>query len=167
MPQQRIPTIVRYLSKVDQSGGPEACWPWTGAKDQDGYGIFWDGTYRDNGAGRYVRVTRWTYEQFIGPIPDRLNLCHRCDNPPCVNPAHLFTGSHADNHADREAKGRGGQWMTRGESHVNHKLTDGMVRTIRQWASEGISQSQLAREFGVSNQLISKIVRRKAWAHVQ
>jgi ribosome-binding protein aMBF1 (putative translation factor) len=84
-----------------------------------------------------------------------------------VNPAHLFTGSHADNHADREAKGRGGQWMTRGESHVNHKLTDGMVRTIRQWASEGISQSQLAREFGVSNQLISKIVRRKAWAHVQ
>jgi hypothetical protein len=167
MPQKRIPTIVRYFGKVDQSGGSDACWPWTGAKDQDGYGIFWDGTYRPNGAGMYVRVTRWTYEQFVGPIPEGKNLCHRCDNPPCVNPAHLWLGTHAENHADREAKGRGGQWMTRGESHVNHKLTADQVREIRsRYAAGGVSQASLAASFGVSDQLISLIVRRKKWAHL-
>jgi hypothetical protein len=167
VPQKRIPTIVRYLGKVDQSGGPEGCWPWTGAKDPDGYGIFWDGTYRANGSGHYVRVTRWTYQQFVGPIPDRMNLCHRCDNPPCVNPGHLFLGTHADNHADREAKGRGGQWMTRGEWQAHHKLTADQVREIRRrYAAGGISAPKLAAEYGVNPETIRKAILRRTWAHI-
>lgn len=164
MPQRRIPTIVRYFSKVDQSA-PGGCWPWTGARDQDGYGIFWDGTYRPSGAGRYVRVTRWTYEQFVGPIEGNKNLCHRCDNPPCVNPGHLFLGTHAENHADREAKGRGRR--KHGATHVGAKLTDEQVRAIRsRYAAGGVTQRRLAAEFGVSNQLVSTIVRRKVWTHI-
>jgi hypothetical protein len=166
MPQKRIPTIVRYFSKVDQSAGPDECWPWTGAKDQDGYGIFWDGTYRDSGAGHYVRVTRWTYEQFVGPV-GTCHLLHRCDNPPCVNVAHLFLGTNAENMADREAKGRGGQRQTRGELHVNHKLTAEHVRAIRSRRADGETALALAGEYGVSDALIYKIVKRQIWTHLE
>lgn len=163
---KRTPTIVRYLAKVDQSAGPEGCWPWTGAKDQDGYGIFWDGTYRQNGTGHYVRVTRWTYTQFIGPIPAGKQLCHTCDNPPCVNPSHLWVGTTADNHADRERKGRGRR--SHGSEHVGAKLTDEQVRQIRAlYVPRKVTCQQLADQFGVSNQLISQIVRRKKWAHLE
>jgi HNH endonuclease len=165
VPQKRIPTIVRYFTKVDQSAGPDGCWPWTGAPDQDGYGIFWDGTYRENGAGHYVRVTRWTFEQFVGPIPDRQQVLHHCDNPPCVNPVHLFTGTVKTNHEDREVKGRGRRMH--GATHVESKLTDDQVREIRtRYAAGGISQRALSLEFGVSNQLISGIIRRAKWAHI-
>jgi hypothetical protein len=165
MPQQRKPTITRYLSKVQQSPEPDGCWTWTGAKDPDGYGIFWDGTYRANGRGHYVRVTRWTYEQFVGPLGGK-HICHRCDNPSCVNPAHLFLGTNAENQADRERKGRGGQWMTRGERHVNHKLTESDVRSIRNFLLDGIPQADIARQYGVSSAAIYKIATRKMWAHL-
>ncbi len=166
MPQKRIPTIVRYLTKVDQSAGPDGCWPWIGAKDPDGYGIFWDGTYRANGTGHYVRVTRWTYEQFIGPIPAGRQVLHRCDNPSCVNPSCFFAGTEADNHADREAKGRGVR--KHGATHVGAKLTDDQVRDIRsRYAAKDANQRELAEEFEVSNQLIAGVVSRKKWAHVE
>lgn len=162
MPQKKIPTLVRYLSKVDQSAGPDRCWPWTGARDQDGYGIFWDGTYRDNGAGHYVRVTRWTYEQFVGPIPRGRQLLHSCDNPPCVNVAHLSPGTSADNHAEREARGRGVR--KHGSAHVGAKLTEAQVLAIR--GASALTNLQLADQYGVSNQLISMIRTRKVWTHI-
>lgn len=164
VPQRRSPTIVRYLAKVDRSAGNDGCWPWTGAKDQDGYGIFWDGTYRPNGQGRYVRVTRWTYEQFIGRIPEGRQLLHACDNPPCVNPAHLSFGTCADNHGQREARGRGVR--AHGSSHVGAKLTEAEVIAIRERRSAGVPQIALAREYGVSAALICNIVKRKVWTHV-
>lgn len=165
MPQARIPTIVRYFAKVDQSAGPAGCWPWTGAKDPDGYGIFWDGTYRRSGAGHYVRVTRWTYQQFVGPIPQGHQLLHRCDNPPCVNLAHLFTGTDADNHADREAKGRGRR--LHGSDHTGSKLTEEQVRLIRaRWDAKQAAGVDLAQEFGVTSAAISRIVNRKTWTHM-
>lgn len=163
VPQKRIPTFERYLARVDMSQGPESCWPWTGGKDQDGYGIFWDGTYQPNGRGRCVRVIRWTYQQFVGHLEGAQQVLHSCDNPSCVNPDHLSAGTAKDNHEQREARGRGRR--AHGSAHVGAKLTEGQVLNIRSW-SEYVSNKDLAEQFGVSNQLISQIVRRKVWTHI-
>jgi hypothetical protein len=162
MPQQRIPTMDRYLRKVDKSQGADKCWPWTGGKDPDGYGIFWDGTYSANGRGHYVRVTRWTYEQFIGPLPAELQILHSCDNPPCVNPSHLSAGTSANNHAERESRGRGRR--CHGSTHVGAKLTEAQVVAIRE--TVGVTNVALAEQYGVSNQLISMVRTRKIWTHI-
>ena len=94
----RAPTGARFWPKVDRSGGLGACWPWTGATGDRGYGHFWDGA-------RYRHASRvaWilTHED-----PGPLFVLHRCDNPPCCNPAHLFLGTHQDNMDDMTEKGR-------------------------------------------------------------
>ena len=165
-PVQRVPTISRYLAKVARTDDPNDCWIWTGGRDKDGYGIFWDGTYTAAGRGHDVRVTRWTYEQFVGPLPADQKVLHRCDRPSCVNPAHLFIGSTLDNNADRAAKGRSNP--DHGSHHVGSKLTESQVRSIRErYAAGGISHQALADEFGVSQALIGPIIRRLKWAHVE
>lgn len=96
------PLEERFWSKVDKSGGPAACWPWTASVDPKGYGQFAyaDGTRR---SGRAHRVA-WILAN--GPISAGMSVCHSCDNPPCCNPAHLWLGTNADNVADRVRKGR-------------------------------------------------------------
>lgn len=81
----------------------EGCWLWLGAKNANGYGVLHVG----GRAGRAFLAHRLTWEAHKGPIPDGQFALHHCDNPPCVNPAHLFLGSQADNCADMKAKGRG------------------------------------------------------------
>lgn len=105
-----------------------------------------------------------SWEFANGPIPAGMKICHTCDNPPCVNPAHLFVGTDADNMADMARKGRASKNLTkvytRGNEHHNAKLTDEQVGELRrEYEAGGTSQSRLAVKFGVSQALVSKIVR--------
>jgi hypothetical protein len=150
-----VALVERFWKRVDKSGD---CWLWTGGKHDFGYGIF--------SPGRYTRIYahRFSYELHYGPVPDGLYVLHRCDNPPCVNPAHLWLGTHLDNTADRHRKGRSRGHDLIGEDHPRAKLTAAQVHDIRErYASGQASGVQLAREFGVRPTNISRIVLGQTW----
>lgn len=149
----------RFGSKVDKSGGPDACWLWTGHRIPTGYGAI--------GVGKNTRSThRLSWELANGPIPEGQHVLHRCDNPPCVNPNHLFLGTHADNVRDMHAKGRSNlnnlHPRMRCETHGSAKLTNAQVREIRTDCRRG-QGSVMARKYGVTRNMIGKIVRREYW----
>lgn len=151
--------IDRFTAKyeVDSETG---CWHWTGATKGNGYGSF--GVSRGSWR-RVVYAHRWAYEYFIGPIPEGLFVCHRCDVRSCVNPEHLFLGTHADNMADMAAKGR----SLRGKRHNMARLSDADVLEIRHlWAVGGTTQVELGKQFGVDKRDISAIVRGLIWQHL-
>jgi hypothetical protein len=149
-----------------------ACWLWTLKPENDGYGRL------RVAPGRRIRVHRLAWELTRGPIPDGMRVCHTCDTPLCVNPAHLWLGTDADNAADRSAKGRSAtgernasvlypERLPRGDAHHNAKLTAAAVREMRCMHDAGeASQAALAERFGVSRTQVSLIVRRVAWRHV-
>lgn len=119
-------------------------------------------------AGRQMGAHRLAYQIVFGPVPDGLMVCHSCDNRACVNPAHLWLGTNAENMADMARKGRRrGIAGTSGENCGAAKLTESQVREIRRrYAAGGVSQRQLGAEYGVSQMPISYIVRRVTWKHV-
>ena len=170
----------KRVSKTD------SCWNWIGAKDKDGYGSF---------SLRYAteRSHRISYRIHAGRIPNGILVCHNCDNPSCVNPAHLFLGTPQDNMDDKVEKGRvprgrnhysvthpeklargerSGSFthpekICRGESHGRAKLTAEKVLRIRsRFANGGISQKQLALESGVGTATMNKIIHRAYWSHI-
>lgn len=134
----RGPLEVRFWAKVDKRG-PNECWPWLGAITRYGYGKFSIST------GKACTATRVAYQLTLGEIPEGMFILHRCDNPACVNPNHLFIGTANDNMADQRAKCR--HWR---------KLTPDQVEFVR--ASHlVIPQKKLAAMLGVSLPLIQKI----------
>ena len=160
MVHKTIPLIDRFWSRVDKSGD---CWVWTAATTNGGYGVI-----RDTGRnGKIIRAHRLSWELHNGPIPAGIEVCHRCDNPPCVNPAHLFLGTHQDNVTDTVNKGRASGGGPRGSLHHQAKLTEAQVLDIRAvYAAGTVSQRQLAREYGVDRGTIRFIVRREHWTHI-
>lgn len=152
---RRKPTVFdRFDDYVDRSGGPNACWPWLAGR-ACGYGVV-------QVAGKQQKTHRLAFEKHHGPIPAGMFVCHSCDNPPCVNPAHLFLGSPKDNIEDMMQKGR----QARGHRTNTAKLRAEQVLEIRRRYEGGELQQVLADEFGISNQLVSAIVLRQVWKHV-
>lgn len=152
-------TLMRFWAKVDKRG-PNECWGWTDSKRGLGYGQI-------QIAGKKVGAHRLSYELHYGAIPAGMVICHRCDNPGCVNPAHLFLGTHADNVADKMSKGRG-RWSSQpGAKHGMHVLSESDVAEIRSLFNGRRGQlAELAQRFGVSRMQISRIVRGEQWKHL-
>lgn len=135
-----IPLDVTLSKKVDRSGGPDACWPWTAGVDKDGYGKI-----RHKGVDR--RAHRVSYELEYGATD--LHILHRCDNPPCCNPKHLFAGSPKDNSSDKVAKNR----HSRRETHGRAVLSWDKVAELRARFKSGCKvngASALSKEFGLA-----------------
>ena len=154
-----------FWGNVDKNGPihptkPELgnCWEWTRRKNKDGYGNV-------KLHKKEVRAHRVSFTNFRGVIPEGICVCHSCDNRACVNPDHLFLGTHGDNALDRDEKGRNINYL--GEAHGEAKLTNGQVLEIRsRYASGCVSQQQLANEFGMHRTMIGFIVRRQKWKHI-
>lgn len=194
-----IPPETRFWSHVDKSGthgswNGTPCWVWTAHCMHDGYGTF-------KFKGKDELAHRVAYLMTHGSIPPGHEILHHCDNPPCCNPAHLFTGTQFDNMRDMVAKGRQNfqkhrELVCRGDSHwsrlhpervrrgSNHymclhpekrariqgsgnpqaKLTEQQVINIRN--AHGLTQKQLAKQYGVSRSLIGLIIQRKIWTNI-
>lgn len=159
-PQYTPSDISRFWSKVDRSNGPDACWEWTAYRDPFGYGSI-------HIASKTPRAHRVAWTLTNEAIPENMNVLHRCDNPSCCNPAHLFLGTDADNNRDRSAKHRSSYAPANtGSQNARAKLTEAQVLLIRQRHANGVTGAQLGREFGITGGNVSEIVRRKIWRHV-
>lgn len=164
-----VPVEERFWRYVDKDGPvpehcPELgrCWLWTGEPDRAGYGRLTTWT-RQGGKGS-VKVHRLSLSMAMGrPLANSEKALHRCDVRLCVNPAHLYAGTPADNSADAVERLR----MPFGERNVNAKLTSAQVLEIRaRYANGGVRQADLAAEYGVGQAAISRVVRRAGWHHV-
>ena len=164
MPHKSTDPIARFWSKVDKSA--DGCWLWTAGKQKSGHGFFFPKH------GKIVRAHRYAWEITNGAIPDGLEVCHNCpggDNPSCVNPAHLWLGTQADNMRDMTEKGRRAkrnpvdQW---GEKNHQAKLTEGIVRQIKTMAANGARQAEIMRATGVNRKNVWSVVHGETWKHV-
>lgn len=143
----------RFWKKVNKEG-PNGCWVWTGANVR-GYGSLL--IHGENGPA--VRAHRFSYEMANGKIPDGLLVCHKCDNRRCVNPSHLFLGTHQDNTDDMMRKGRG----PTGERQGRSKLRAVQIPEIKSLVASGTSKRQAAFRYGVSVQTVCNIISGKSW----
>lgn len=157
---RRNTTEPRFWSHVRKT---EECWLWTGSLNPNGYGQL--GTTH-NYVNKVFLAHRYSYELHFGPIPAGLYVCHKCDNPPCVNPAHLFLGTNSENILDCIAKGRFGDHRVQGARHGCAKLTDAQVYAIRERCNRGDLRPLIAQDFGVSLSLVSHIHTRRVWKHL-
>jgi hypothetical protein len=150
-----LPSLVRPWHRIIVA--PSGCWEWQGALSSSGYGRCWNLSRR-----KVVPAHRLAWENAYGPIPDGLDVLHRCDNRPCCNPEHLFLGTDADNAADRDRKGRGGGHRRRGRCNGRAVLTAEQVAEIR-LLTGSVSGVELARRFEISPSQIYRVIRKEQW----
>jgi hypothetical protein len=154
-------SVMAFWAKVDVRK-PDDCWPWTGARTPKGYG-----NLTVNGKSWKAHRFAWHIAHF--PIPDGYRVCHACDDPPCCNPGHLLLGKALANTTDMITKGRGEFRKNKaiGTRNTNAKLNDVAVREIRHEYCKGVlSQSDLAKLYGVTQPTIGYIIRCETWRHV-
>lgn len=161
----------RFWANVHK-GGPDECWIWTASRNQRGAGHLWVGPL-------LRQAHRISYGLHNGPIPGWANVLHKCDNPPCVNPRHLFLGTQRDNMEDMFAKGRSGILGKPGQAGTKNglsKLDDDAVRHIRslglkvtikgQHNPDGPKVTELATVYKVSTSAVRLVIAGKTWKHV-
>jgi hypothetical protein len=138
--------------------GPDECWEWQAATERSGYGRLSGGRRGE----KQILAHRFSYQLHNGPIPDGLLVCHSCDNRKCCNPAHLWLGTCAENHADRNRKDR----QAKGETQGSAKLVASDVVAIRQMKAMGLTLGEIAAMFSLSKNHVSRLVQKQNWRHV-
>ena len=164
------PDAERLLAKA-LIGLGDGCWLWNGSRSQDGYGTF------------YFRKKTWkahrvSYTIFCGEIPDGLCVCHHCDNPPCINPSHLFLGHASANMKDMVRKGRCKSIITSEQNHFKsgsapngekasgHKLSEADAKSIIERAAIGHLTSEIMSDYQVERSTIQRILRGETWSYL-
>ena len=150
---QKRDIIHRILENI--SINENGCWEWNKSKSKSGYAKIW---YR----GSTMRGNRVSYLAFIGDIPEGILVCHHCDNRSCINPDHLFLGTHKDNCHDSIQKCR----HAHGEKSSKSKLKSEHITEIRKLYSSGISQEKISKKYNVNQSCISSIILKKTWNHI-
>lgn len=146
--------VTRFWKKVEKGQG---CWLWIGQKDKDGYG-------RMKVNGKDFRATRFVWTFLNGPIPSGLLVCHRCDNPQCVNPEHLYTGTISDNAKDMLMRDRD---HVKGDRNFFHVLQESQVREIYEIAATtNRSYPDIGKQYGVSGLAAQRICLGVSWKHL-
>lgn len=146
-----VSDIDRFMSKVVIQ--PNGCWEWQGVKDHRSYGVL----SGDLGK-QFKKAHRWSYWYHKGH-PGDMFVCHSCDNPSCVNPEHLWLGTHQDNNNDRILKDR----SIKGEKHGNAKLTDEDVKDIKYSTVDALT---ISKKYNITRQTVYLIRWNKAWKHI-
>ena len=158
IPKLHLTQVNRFWTHVDRSGGPEACWLWTGHIGENGYGI-------TGIKGKGYKAHRVSYFIEHGRIDNDRLMLHRCDVRACVNPAHLFLGTPKDNSQDAVRKGRNTKLY--GEQNGKARLTRAAVLAIRRMCTkDGMLQKTAARRFGVSEATVSYVMGGVRWKQV-
>lgn len=163
MSRIKVNRIDLFWQKVDRKSYDE-CWNWLaglhGGKCKQ-YGLFWDGN-------KTISAHRFSYSLHFGEIPGGICVCHKCDNPSCVNPHHLFLGTHQDNEDDKLSKNRqaiGIKNGMAGTKNWNNKLSvDNIIQIRKLYDLKVMNQKELSNRFGVKDSQISRIINRKRWA---
>jgi hypothetical protein len=141
--------IQRFLDKINKT---DSCWIWTGGTRPNGKNVLYGRHHLS--VGKSIGAHRFSYELFVGKIPDGQYICHACDVPLCVNPEHLFTGTHLDNMRDMKRKNR--SYKPVGEKSSSAKLTNSQARKIK---GSNLSTAELCKKYGVSQSVVSRIKR--------
>jgi hypothetical protein len=149
----------RFYSNIIINGINE-CFLWRGTTKSNGYGQF------KTLNKKWIHAHRYSYEFFIGKIPDDLCILHKCDNRRCVNPEHLWVGTKKDNTHDMYRKKRNGYSGSQGENNPKSKLKEKDVKEIRESHSKGINCTTLSKTHGVSISAIDRIVRNITWRNL-
>lgn len=155
---RRTMTLAERLWSRVVKGDGDSCWLWTGATHEFGYGVI-----TDRSSKRHVRAHRLSWELANGPIAGDLLVLHKCDNPRCVRPDHLFLGDHADNTTDKVSKGR----QRRGSSHPATTLTEAQALEIARSPKTTAARRELVRRFGVRPATVLGIQMGRIWKHLQ
>jgi len=148
-----------FWKKVDKKAEDE-CWEWKGAREVYGYGFL----SLSRNPQKWIKAHRLSYTLAYGEFDQNLAVCHKCDNPACINPKHLWLGTIADNNRDKENKGRGA--LHDGENNPNAKLTKEDIMKIKELRKTGMTQQKIADMYKVSQVNIGRILSGRLWLEI-